>query len=154
MSESITQSLCDEELLSGPEPPVLLGEHLDILYTAVLWIISRQKFSFGKTLYFPPCQLKGFVLDATLQSVCNWYKIKTCWCVLRGAWAAISRQRDWQSGASMQSRNGPVDCKWNKKAFCLVKCIPWCLLIPVMGVTHLDPTFLIIQLRLAVCAQI
>lgn len=36
MPESITQSLCDKELLSEPEPAVLLGEHLDILYTAVL----------------------------------------------------------------------------------------------------------------------
>lgn len=36
MSESITQSLCDKVLLSEPEPPVLLGEGLDILYTAVL----------------------------------------------------------------------------------------------------------------------
>lgn len=72
MSESITQSLCDKELLSEPEPPVLLGERLDILYTAVLWIISRQKFFFGKALLFSPCQLKGFVLDVTLQSVCNW----------------------------------------------------------------------------------
>lgn len=36
MSESITSSLCDKKLLSGPEPPVLLGEHLGILYMAVL----------------------------------------------------------------------------------------------------------------------
>lgn len=36
MSESITQSLCDKKLLSGPEPTVLLMEHLDILSTAVL----------------------------------------------------------------------------------------------------------------------
>lgn len=36
MSESITQSICDKELLSEPEPLVLLGQRLDILYTAVL----------------------------------------------------------------------------------------------------------------------
>lgn len=29
MSEPITQSLCDKKLLSGPEPPVLLGEKLE-----------------------------------------------------------------------------------------------------------------------------
>lgn len=76
MSESITKSLCDKELLSEPEPPLPLRERSGILYTPALWIISRQRFFFGKAVYFSSCQLKGFVLDVTLQSVCSWYQNK------------------------------------------------------------------------------
>lgn len=69
MSQSIIQSLCDKELRSEPEPPVLLGERWDISYTVGALDNFQAEILFGRALYFSPASLKVLSLTS-LWKVC------------------------------------------------------------------------------------
>lgn len=71
MSKSITQSLCDKELLSEPEPPSSTRGALGYFIHGGALNNFQAEICLWQGTLFSPCQLKGFVLDVTLQSACN-----------------------------------------------------------------------------------